>query len=248
MNQQSQLAAFCPECGSPAPENGSVCLRCGRALPPAPVPQPQYRQPQYQQPQYQQPQYRQPQYRQPQYQQPQYQQSQYPQPQYPQPQYPQPQYRQPPVRPMPVAPQARPVEPGLSKKEFMDRYLPAKLKSNLKTYGIISYVLAGLNIVVSGGLLVGLGSLKILDNFGILWIVAEMFILLGLALGTHLGKSKVCAYIMLGYSGLGIIYSLISSGSLTGYGWLILGLGYVKLFSDCDKAYQQYLQTGTAQP
>lgn len=77
-----------------------------------------------------------------------------------------------------------------------------------------------------------------------MFALLDVCIILGLGLGIHLGKSRACAFVLLGYSIINIIYMIVSTG-VPG-GWLItLGAAF-GCYATCklQSAYKNYIQTG----
>lgn len=69
----------------------------------------------------------------------------------------------------------------------------------------------------------------------------DAFLLLGLALGIHIGKSRVCAVIVLVYSILNCLYALISTGKMSGYLIIIAGI-YATIYTfKARKEYKEYI-------
>lgn len=122
-------------------------------------------------------------------------------------------------------PNAAPSIPyGVSKGEFRREYAPAELKKGVRTVGIVGYVLAGINLLVA-----------ILNPFALIDVV----ILLGLTLGIHLGKSKGCAIAMLVYGIFSCVVGIVSTGTPTGWAWIILGAVAMSQIGKIDKVYEQ---------
>lgn len=115
----------------------------------------------------------------------------------------------------------------VSKKEFIDKYADPSIKKGIKSSAITCYVCAGINFLVA----VALNPVGILDSL----------ILLGLALGMHLGRSKVCAILILILSAIEMIIGIALTGTPSGYLWLIAGIASVVAFSKVDKQYKQFL-------
>ena len=69
----------------------------------------------------------------------------------------------------------------------------------------------------------------------------DAFLLLGLALGIHIGKSRACAVIVLVYSILNCLYALISTGKMSGYLIIIAGI-YATIYTfKARKEYKDYI-------
>lgn len=74
--------------------------------------------------------------------------------------------------------------------------------------------------------------------------ILDVVIILGLALGMHLGRSRACAFVALGYSIINIIYMITLTG-LPG-GWLITVGAGIGCYATCkmQSAYKNYVNTG----
>lgn len=119
---------------------------------------------------------------------------------------------------------------GVTKKEYRKKYAPAALYKELKMLSIVAYVLVGINVAV--GLLANVGALL------------DAVLLLGLVLGAHKGRSKGCAVAILVYSVIGMVMGLVTTGTLTGWGWLAIGIGMLSTFRKMDKQYAQDVTGG----
>lgn len=75
---------------------------------------------------------------------------------------------------------------SVSKKEFIEKYAPAALKKQINSAAILCYFCSAVTIVFS-----------FLTNEYWYFSLIDVAILLGLALGMHLGKSKACAIVLL---------------------------------------------------
>lgn len=65
----------------------------------------------------------------------------------------------------------------------------------------------------------------------------DAILVLGLALGIHIGKSRACAVIILVYSILNCLYSVVTTGRLGGYLIIIAGI-YATIYT--FKARREY--------
>lgn len=113
---------------------------------------------------------------------------------------------------------------ALTKKEFINANTDFKRK--IRNAAIICYVCAGITAIVA--MLVYPPAL------------IDAVLLLGLALGMHLGKSKVCAFLILVLACFEAIMGLVQNGSLSGYLWIVAGVLAVITFRKIDKAYKEY--------
>ena len=98
----------------------------------------------------------------------------------------------------------------VSFKQYIEEIADPKIKKSIRTYGIIGYILAGINLILA----IAFVPLGIID---VLWIT-------GLSLGIHLGKSRVCAiiFLILGIISCGL--ATVQNGSLSGYWIPLLGI------------------------
>ena len=116
----------------------------------------------------------------------------------------------------------------VSRKEFIEKYAQPSLRRNITSIAILCYVCSGLTFVVS----------CFMNPMGII----DALILLGLALGMHLAKSKVCAILILILSIIEVLLSLlVGSGPIW---WLIAGISAVVTFNKIEKQYKAFVQNG----
>lgn len=122
----------------------------------------------------------------------------------------------------------------ITKQAYWKIYDNKDAKSVVIAAVILTYIMAGLDIVIG-----------IFSGFSLYWnwgYFIDGLVFLGLALGMHLAKSRVCAIIIAAYSFIGKIITLaggLNSFSLSG--WLI-GIGFlvvqviavIKLFKFCE--------------
>ena len=121
----------------------------------------------------------------------------------------------------------------LTKKEFYKHPVMKKARGNINSAAIITYI-----CVVATFLL----SVILFQNvFG----MVDVLLLLGLGLGIHIGKSRACAGVLMGYSLFNVIYMIITTGQLGGY-WIVIA-AVVALMGTCSfqKAWKEYSTTGT---
>ncbi|MCH5282010.1 MAG: zinc ribbon domain-containing protein [Lachnospiraceae bacterium] len=127
-------------------------------------------------------------------------------------------------------------QPRMSRKQFYKDPAMKTIRSNLITCGVVGYVLATLNIVLS--IFVPSTGAGLLDGL----------VILGFSLGLHLGKSRVCA-ILLTLSG---VFNMIVMFLLTQqiYGWLIplLGIDACIYTFKFHAAWKKYTTTGLIDP
>lgn len=115
----------------------------------------------------------------------------------------------------------------VSKREFIEKYASPSVKRDIKSAAITAYVCAGLTALVS----------IFLNPFGVI----DALILAGLALGMHLGKSKICSILILIFSFVELILGIVSTGTPSGLLWVIAGIAGVVAFSKIDKQYKQFI-------
>lgn len=115
-----------------------------------------------------------------------------------------------------------------NRKDFINNYADPSLRKEIKNYAILCYVCAGLSLVVA---------------FFVNWAgILDALILLGLSLGMHLGRSKVCAILILVMGAASMIVNLIVAGKVAGWLILLAGIFAVKVFNKADKHYKAYLE------
>jgi len=118
------------------------------------------------------------------------------------------------------------VDRNISFKEYMAKYAdPAHLK-NIKTSAIVCYICLGITVVFS----------ILFNYFGLI----DSVILGALTLGMHLGKSKGCAIALLVVSILSTLVALVSTGSFSGWLWIVASITAVSAYSKISKAYKEF--------
>jgi len=121
------------------------------------------------------------------------------------------------------------VNRNITFKEYLETQAdPAHLKT-IKTSAIVCYICLAISLIFA-----------ILFNYAGL---IDVVILGALTLGMHLGKSKVCAIILLIYSIISTLIAFASTGSFTGYLWILASILAVVSYSKLTKAYKAF-QTG----
>lgn len=116
------------------------------------------------------------------------------------------------------------VPAGCTLKDYRKNYASAPLKKSIKTWSIVAYVLVGLNAVIA-----------LLVNP---WMLLDTVLLLGLTLGVHLNKSKGCAIALLVYTIINAVIGVISSGSVSGWWWIVLAVSYLGTIKKIDEEYK----------
>lgn len=126
---------------------------------------------------------------------------------------------------------------SVSKKEFIEKYAPAALKKQINSAAILCYFCSAVTIVFS-----------FLTNEYWYFSLIDVAILLGLALGMHLGKSKACAIVLLVVSILEVVFTAVSTGTVAGWWWIIAAFSAVSAFNKLGKEYNRFLLEGYEAP
>ncbi len=119
-----------------------------------------------------------------------------------------------------------PTDRKITKKEYFQKYAGDSFRNNVRVIAIMGYILCGI------------GSAAALVAPAVL---IDMAIYLGLVLGMHLGKSKLCVIGILLYSVFSVVVTLVLSGTLGGWGWLILGIYAAVVFNNAEKRYYKLM-------
>lgn len=117
-------------------------------------------------------------------------------------------------------------------KEYRKNYASEGHRKTIRNLAIVGYVLCGVNLLVA--LLVNVFAL------------VDVVVLLALVLGMHIGKSKGCAVGILVYAIIGALLSVLSGGSMTGWGWIALGVCGINVFKKIDQEYQDEMARQSA--
>lgn len=127
------------------------------------------------------------------------------------------------------------VKKNISFKEFYKDYCSSNTKRNINGSAIVLYVCFGITLALAFA-----ASALGMD----LWAsIIDAILVLGLALGIHIGKSRVCAVIILVYSIINCIYSLIATGRMSGYLVIIAGV-YATIYTfKARKEYNEYINS-----
>ena len=72
-------------------------------------------------------------------------------------------------------------------------------------------------------------------------MLIDVAIYLGLTLGMHLGNSKVCAILLLIFSIIECVFSVIEFGAPSGWWLIIAGVSAVSTFNKLGKEYNKFL-------
>ena len=116
-----------------------------------------------------------------------------------------------------------------TKKEFLKLPENKKIRKEINGAAIICYSCAAITLLVS----LATGSFS---------SILDVVILIGLGLGIHLAKSRICAIILTVYGAINMIITTTANGSLAG--WLPLAAGifalvYTIKLSKAWKAYNK---------
>lgn len=118
-------------------------------------------------------------------------------------------------------------QPALTKKEFYMHPNISYARSQIRSAGIICYVVAGISLVFSG-----IGA------------IIDVLLIVGLGLGIQLGKSRACAIILTVYGVINTIYMTIMTGSLSGWWSLLAGIYAIIYTFKYQSAWAEYQKTG----
>ena len=119
----------------------------------------------------------------------------------------------------------------LTKREFLKHPNMKQTASSMSAVAIALYICAGLSLVV--GILCG--------NYG---VILDVMLMVGFALGVHLGQSRVCAILVLIYSIANVIITIVVTGRRGGTWIVIASIGAVIATFRFHKAWNTYKQTG----
>ncbi len=118
-----------------------------------------------------------------------------------------------------------------TKQEFLKLPENKKMKNEILTAAIISYVCAGMTAAVMMGMQGN--PISIID----------VLLLVGLGLGIQLKQSRVCAILLCVDGLISVVVSVLAGGTPSGYLILIAGIFAIVYTFKLDKAWKQY-QTG----
>ena len=114
-----------------------------------------------------------------------------------------------------------------TKKEFLDLPENSKMKKEINSSAIISYICAGITLLVA---IVAKSPLSFVD----------VVILVVLGLLIHLKQSRACAIILLIYAIINVIVTVVTTQSFGGYLIVIAGIFAVIYTFKLDKAWKEY--------
>lgn len=124
----------------------------------------------------------------------------------------------------------------LTKSQFLKHPNLKSCRTNINSSAIILYVCAIISL--------GAGILLTQDLFSLIDVV----LLVGLALGIQLAKSRVCAIIVCVYAGFNTLYMILSTGRPGGYLILIAAIFAVVATFKFQKTWNEYQKTGILPP
>ena len=133
-----------------------------------------------------------------------------------------------PAEPGGYAPSAAPAAAAETKKEFMNLPENAALKKQLVTSAVFCYVCAAINLAIV--LLTDSGYYPLID----------VVLLVGLGLGIHLARSRVCAVILCAYGVINAVLGIAQDGKISGYLILLAGVYAVISTFRLDKQWKAY--------
>lgn len=126
--------------------------------------------------------------------------------------------------------QAQPVNRlNVSRKEFIENYLPPSEKRNINSVAILCYVCAALTAAVC--------------LFMNPWGLIDAGILFAIALGMQLTKSRVFAILLLIFSIIEFILTVAVAAAPPVW-WLVAGIAAVVIFNKIEKKYKQFKGQG----
>ena len=128
-----------------------------------------------------------------------------------------------------------PVQPNLTKKEFIKLPNLLTIKRDIKGAAIFGYVCAAATMIFN----------LAMDNPGGL---IDAVILLALSLGIHFKYSRGCAIGLTVYSIINMIVCIVAFGRPNGWLILAVGLGAMKATSNFNKYWKSYITTGGIPP
>lgn len=115
-----------------------------------------------------------------------------------------------------------------TKQEFLKLPENKKMKNEILTASIISYVCAGMTAAVMMGMQGN--PISIID----------VLLLVGLGLGIQLKQSRVCAILLCVDGLISVVVSVLAGGTPSGYLILIAGIFAIIYTFKLEKAWQEY--------
>lgn len=120
----------------------------------------------------------------------------------------------------------------MSAKEFYNHPSMKGIKMNLRGAAIILYVCAGLTFIVNGIIQMNL------------CVVIDVILIAGCALGIQLAKSRICAILILIYSCINSIVTMVISGRPAGVLIILAAFYSVTATFNYHKLWKSYQDTG----
>lgn len=116
-----------------------------------------------------------------------------------------------------------------TKKEFLALPENKKIRSQIRSAGIICYICGGITLVVA---LIFMNMMTLLD----------VALVVGLGLGVHLAQSRVCAILLTVYAAFSVIVGIVVNGTISG--WLLVVAAVVSVICtfNLEKAWKAYQQ------
>lgn len=123
---------------------------------------------------------------------------------------------------------------SLSKNQFYKLHADKRDKRNIQAAAIMGYICAAATLLL--GVLV--------QNY---FVLIDVVVILGLALGVQLAQNRACAVIFLVYGIINVILNYIATGKVSGWWLVLVGIYAIDGTFKLHKAYQKYL-AGASEP
>lgn len=127
-------------------------------------------------------------------------------------------------------PQGQPF--AMDKSQFFDLPNLKRCRSYITGSAVMMYISATLTFIV---------NVLITSN---VWGIIDVLLLLGLGLGIHLGKSRVCSIISCVYASFNVLYMIIAEGTAGGTLILIASIMAIVYTFKYQGAWEKYKRTG----
>lgn len=129
--------------------------------------------------------------------------------------------------------------PNMDKRTFYKQGVPASVRSNIIGAGVLGYIISGIFVVQA--VMAFLSSSYLYDSTAMgLLILLDAAIYLGLSLGVHLGKSRVCAILMAAYTVFAIVMNFVNTGSFSGYIQIVASICAIMATFKFQKMWKDY--------
>ncbi len=125
-----------------------------------------------------------------------------------------------------------PLSQDLTFKDFVEKFASEKHRKNIKTTIIFFYVCAALTAVLA----IAVAAMNGIFPAGII----DAVILAGLTLGLQKTKKKAFIIAILVLSIIEFIFGIVSSGTPSGFLWLVNSIFLLKTYKELNKEYQQF--------